>query len=304
MIHECAVEPRCLTRWRDFRYLSEKFGISRGRLIARCPSKWEKMVYDGLEDCPEVEKARITERLIQLKSCMLTRHHHWSGGTWLENAIQEHSEKPFRAILAESNPTGHAQVLRCAELDELHPLWRAETQRLVDRRPTPMAECAAPLLKIANKVRFIDPYFEPDSRRYQLPLIAFLDSALTARSKDRPLRCIEYHTASSEPADAFDARCLAELPRVLPHGVSMWVVRWNKPMHNRYILTDRGGISFSHGLCDDGRACEPPQTDLAALLEEPVHTALWNEYDSSGSNRDAKAKRTQVVGNRELCARL
>ena len=104
MIYEYAVEPSLLNSWNDFRYFSEHFGVARGRLISRYPKRWERMVHDSLSSCHPIEKAKIVERLSRIKDRMIARQSAWDPQKeWLPNAEEEHSRKPFRAILARTN---------------------------------------------------------------------------------------------------------------------------------------------------------------------------------------------------------
>ena len=66
MLKEYALQPELLSSWSVFRYLSEKFGYGRGRVIARYPKRWERLVYDALGHCKPVEKQKIVEGLIRL----------------------------------------------------------------------------------------------------------------------------------------------------------------------------------------------------------------------------------------------
>ena len=41
MLFEYAVEPQAIgSNWQNFRYLIEKFGFDRGRLISQFPKAW------------------------------------------------------------------------------------------------------------------------------------------------------------------------------------------------------------------------------------------------------------------------
>ncbi|MGH9879642.1 MAG: hypothetical protein ACRD5H_18590 [Nitrososphaerales archaeon] len=105
MLYEYAVEPTLLNNWKDFRYFTEKLGVSRGRLISRYPKRWKKFVYESLTNCGEVERARIEERLRQLDDRLLPRQGQWDDNQgWLTNAEAEHYRRPFHAILAKINP--------------------------------------------------------------------------------------------------------------------------------------------------------------------------------------------------------
>ena len=51
MLKEYALHPELLSSWSVCRYLSDKFGYGRGRVIARYPNRWERMVYESLGSC-------------------------------------------------------------------------------------------------------------------------------------------------------------------------------------------------------------------------------------------------------------
>jgi hypothetical protein len=73
MIHEYAVDPALLNNWERFRYLTEKFGVCRGRLISRFPKRWKAMVYDGLSSVGEIERKKIEIYLQRIDEKMLAR---------------------------------------------------------------------------------------------------------------------------------------------------------------------------------------------------------------------------------------
>lgn len=73
MIREYAVEPRLLATWERFRYITEKFGVSEGRLISRYPKNWIKKVYDSLEENSEIKKSKIEVKLKEIKIKLMKR---------------------------------------------------------------------------------------------------------------------------------------------------------------------------------------------------------------------------------------
>jgi hypothetical protein len=282
MIHEYAVEPEVLSRWQNFRYFSENFGVSRGRLISEFPKEWVKRVYESLEGCKDIEKSTIIQRLKHLKeTALLPRRyqgHDWNNGAWIDNAVTEHLKTSFRAIIAVANPKSF-DFVRCGDdLDETDPLWRAETECRIERTATQMAECAATLLRASSKIRFVDPYFEPNDPRFTNPLKEFLRRALTDRGK-AGLRNIEYHTSNrATRAHILNAaaRNWAWFRGLLPRGLRLQIVQWHKDdMHNRFILTERGGMKFANGL-DEG---DNPRHDVVNLLGEKVCEEISKDYD-------------------------
>ncbi|MEK8020101.1 MAG: hypothetical protein VSS75_024780 [Candidatus Parabeggiatoa sp.] len=56
------------------------------------------------------------------------------------------------------------------------------------------------------------------------------------------------------------------------------MVQWPKDeMHNRYILTDIGGVLFGTGLDDDNDG-ESTSTDDVTLLDESAYKQHWKKY--------------------------
>ncbi len=75
--------------------------------------------------------------------------------------------------------------------------------------------------------------------------------------------------------------CSLRLPNIIPHGMCVRLVRWRQKdggekLHNRYILTDKGGVSLGVGL-DDGT---PGETDEIKLLDEETYKFRWKQYTS------------------------
>jgi hypothetical protein len=61
------------------------------------------------------------------------------------------------------------------------------------------------------------------------------------------------------------------------------LVRWNQEhLHNRFILTDKGGLNFAHGLGDHNGS--HPKHDEVYLLQEKLRKAIWEEYQRDSSH--------------------
>jgi hypothetical protein len=284
MIYEYALEPVLLSNWKDFRYFVEKFGITHGRLISRYPKRWKKLVYESLVHCDEIERKRIEARLQTLDDRLVRRQHEWHPQQdWLANAEAEHSRHPFRAILARTNANQRDFVLAADSLDETHLLWNIPRSFIIRRSAQEMASCVAPLLSACREILFIDPYFGPENPRHRRPLEAFLAAILAGR-QDEPPRRIEVHLGARSAADFFKLECERRLPSLIPEGMKVRFVRWQQKeggekLHNRFILTDMGGVRFGVGL-DDGAAGE---TDEVELLGEEAYKLRWKQYTVSSA---------------------
>ena len=74
-------------------------------------------------------------------------------------------------------------------------------------------------------------------------------------------------------------RCRRSLPRRIPDGVQLVLLRLRERpggqrLHNRYILTDLGGVVFGAGL-DDG---EDGETDDVALMDRAQSQLRWAQH--------------------------
>ena len=282
MLYEYALEPELINNWKDFRYFTEKFGVSKCRLISRYPKRWKKMVYDNLYTCGEIERKRIEEKLRLIDDRFLIRQHEWDNEeNWLSNAMKEHNRRPFRAILAKTNSNQQEFVLEGDNIDETHPLWNVCTTHIVQRNAISMAGYVAPLLRISKEILFIDPHFGPENLRYRRPLEAFLATALEGRP-GVPLMNVEVHLVDKVQSDFFKETCEKILPQIIPTEIKVRFIRWHEReggerFHNRYILTERGGVSFGVGL-DEG---PPGATDEINLLDIDTFQYRWRQYSNA-----------------------
>jgi hypothetical protein len=139
-----------------------------------------------------------------------------------------------------------------------------------------MADLLAPILRICKEVVFIDPHFGPENGRHIRPFAAFQMALLQGRSGAVPAR-IEIHTGDKAELAFFDQTCQAVLPALVPLGLSVKLVRWKQQeLHNRFVLTDVGGVSFGQGL-DECEGKEPME-DIVTLLDKAACEQLMNDY--------------------------
>ena len=320
MIHEYALEPELVATWHSLnsRHFIEQFGFdsdgrATGRVVAQYPNKkWRKQVWEAFDanfgqSAREDDRERITELLIQLTMPEVRR----SGGTWddqctwLENAEEENERRRFHAILARDNPYDNPQVM-CEE-DVLGmappPAWRVPREIPVLRTAASMATHLEPMLRCATRILFIDPHFRPGEPRFQNPLQKFLN-IICDGSREVTL---EYHTMHNDQKptwDLFLSECKQYLPRLIPRGFTLTVRRWEErgeeeKLHNRYILTDIGGVQIGTGL-DEG---DPDTTDTDDILR--LSFELWQQrledygYDSEPAF-DLEGKPIVIRGRRNI----
>lgn len=275
MFKEIAVDPTAVAvSDLQFRYIVEKFGIAEGRLIAAFPSKWRRFVYQAAQ-----AKLRGTAELskIEVRLRGLTDDHFFFRGrpgegcaqNWLAAALTEHEREPFDAIIA-AEGEGSGAVVPVHELDGKHPCLLPNRQWHIERNAEVMAQCCAPLLRSASHVKLIDPHLDANNGRHRRPLMEFL-------------RCVK-HGARVDvfTGDRKDAGHLCggiqgaiQESRVVGVEVRLFL-RPQATLHNRYVLTQGGGLFFSTGLDDhdDGEN----RTDEVGVLESAIWSVQWEKY--------------------------
>lgn len=285
MIHAFAVEPELAATWgkrEEFRYIVDKFGLGTPRVLLELPkfNAWRKAVFDAATrlDLSQQDQSRLTE-LIQ----RLGEHKHRRTDTaynglrpWLDNAEAEHARAAFAGILATQNPRNCSAVHVGAHLDQTTTAWEVPTGATVLRTAAAITDVLAPMLTNCHAVHLIDPHFGPENPRHQRVL-----TAIAARTT---APAVVVHCASAAAASFFQQA--ADKLR-MRRGISVEYVRWREKsgqrFHNRYVLTELGGVQFGDGLDDDnGKGAN--QKDDVHLLSPSQYQRLWGAYvDSDGT---------------------
>ena len=163
----------------------------------------------------------------------------------------------------------------------------------VNRTAQDMANSGGILLSHCRWVKFIDPYFSQCRPGHKLSMSAFL----SIMAKERPVgppEKIEIHT-SGDGATSDHLKGFYE--KIVPPGMMVTLHLWRQKiggqrLHNRYILTDLGGISFQHGL-DSGQDGE---TDDINRLDFDQYDSHCKQYDQETTAFDQAAQPIVITG--------
>lgn len=279
MIKEFALDPDAITSsYREFCYFTEKFGVSQGRVISAFPKKWRKLVCDSAlrEHKGKVEFSKIVERLNKFGNDIVFDTSRPSGEgsqTWIDRALVEHARKPFAAIIS-ATAVDHPDVLLKDEIDEENPRFKAARQCAIPRTAQALIGCAEFLIRHAKVIKLVDPHFDPTKPRYQRPLEQIC--ALLPGSK----AIVEIHR-SDEIANDELIRRFQQSVFMLPSGVKMQLHIYEKAqMHNRFIITESGGLIYGVGLSDNEDGGGAPDEEVT-LMETAVKNTRWNDYSKT-----------------------
>jgi len=286
MIHEFAVEPELAATWgslSEYRHFVKAFGLGTTRVVSRYPKGWKRLVWEALKTTSELDRKRLEVLLEQISPTMVRRAGNYDPGpdSWLPNAIKEDARSPFGGILAREG-SDNGRVIGVDHVSDA-AAWNCANGIACSRTTEELAKALAPMLRICRRVAFIDPYFGPDKVRHRRPLQAFLRAMIDRRPGDLPSEILVLTSLDKTgTSEFFASECQKCLPQRVPRDLTLVLRRLREreggeKLHNRYVLTDVGGILFGTGL-DEG---EPGQTDDLSVLNESQHALRMKQYLSN-----------------------
>ncbi len=308
MHHEYAVEPAAIgSNWEIFRYVFEKFGFQKGRLISRFPGPWPRLVIEAAAQAGvgDIAYAKIVEKLRQGRRTALVR----TGrdydpilGSWVENAAASHAIRPFRGVIAQQGAELDDVAISLAELDDDHPLMVAPTSRDIPRTTTDIAGACFLLLYAAREINLVDPYFNFVSvgQDYRGPLEQMMHALQDAGKANVHIR-IHY---SARYAHSSQAEILNDPGRwvnvTIPTGYELHLYAWEQRqggerLHDRFLLCDCGGMTVGTGF-----SASAPQENATFMLLDSDHARELRSKFADDSTAYTQAERgVRVKSNGE-----
>ena len=282
MHSEYAVDPEAMgSSWETFRFLIDKFGFDKGRLISRFPNKWEKKVIAAAKEAGvrDVKIQSIVDRLKNNKKTRLIDFNRTfqPEESWINNAISEHNSHPFRAIVSLSSQASCAESLEIDDCEDDHALFAAPISRNIRRTIQDIAAEISLLVAASKEINLVDPYF--DIRGRGGDYIGFLDQIFAISQNynfgPRHIRVHFGHHDSRPPDHMLRDDAQRRLNGRLPPGIELELNEWaEKPggedFHDRYVLSECAGILIGAGLSPAGAN----ETATFTLLDDAHAQAL------------------------------
>lgn len=305
MIHAYALEPALVATWgrrSEYSFIHDKFGLGTPRAMLELPrfTTWKRAVYaaaNDLELC-QGDLVRLAElfRILAEHKCRRADVLYDGVLTWLENGEREHDRKPFAGIIATQNPRGHAAVLLSDDLDPADTRWTQSAGATAQRTPEGLAAALTAMLVNCRVLHLVDPHFGPENARHRCVLEALMD-VLAINGVEPEL--VRVHCLSKSTLDFFEGEA-AKMVSWLPPGITVEFRRWNQRaggdrLHNRYVLTDIGGVSLGVGL-DAG---DTGETDDLLLLPQEQYVRRWAQYAEEDGSFDLGDTPAAVIGSRQ-----
>lgn len=305
MLHEYAVDPKAIgSSWETFRYLIEKFGLDRGRLISRLPKKWEKKVVQAAKEAgvPEVKLASIVERLRSTRKLRVVdfgRDYDWDK-SWIENAIREHAIRTFRAIVCAGEERPCSEALGPDDCNDDNHFFSAPISCAIARTANDISDALFLFAASAHEIDIVDPFFDlrPINGDFLGPLSALL-SKLAASSIPGKVIRIHFRTHDSRPPDNILMRdAPGQVKGVIPSGFTLQLYEWaeipgGEDFHDRFFLTDAGGLMMGAGLAATGAA----ESATFTLLDNGYAQVLRSRFAANSSVYALVGSAVQVGSN-------
>jgi len=305
VIHAFALEPRLVATWgrRDeFRFIHDKFGVGTPRVLLELPrfSDWKDKVYAAASEIELSEKdwKRLEEifRIFAEHRCRRASSVYQNVLSWLENAEREHAQREFRAIVATENPRRNPVVILGDDLGlPKARLWMCDTGAMPSRSPEELATVLSAMLINCRQLHLIDPHFGPENARHRKLLEALMD--VLAGHALAP-EVIRVHCSAKSDLKFFEEQA-ARMAERLPKGCMVEFARLKQrqggeKLHNRYVLTDLGGVSLGVGLDVGGTG----ESDDLLLLTREQYERRWSQYVADDGAFECVDRPSKVIGTR------
>ncbi len=276
-----AIEPQAINNWNDLRYVLEKFGYSKGLLIARFPKTWMRLVMDACREngLGDLELKRIEEKLRQAKDDRSVRLGlPFSGDNWLMNVQSEEVLANVEEILVQEKHD--SERLHClADVDEA--LFDNRRDVRVKRNAQALATAARHVLLSTDRIVLVDPYFESKPKCCKI-LDAMVDLCIQQEHRLSEVVIFTALRTDERSIELITADYQRWLHHVLEQGVCLRIHLLpdgylDQDFHARYVFSHRAGLRFDRGFVEPvDHEQREHLTDVVCLDEKRV--AELNSY--------------------------
>ena len=275
MIFEFAISPSLCTDYKDLQLFLQAFGNGEGRLLSDIPRKrWMRLARQEIKisDNGQVMKKRLVAAIERLSRKALYRRNYAPDvgeRPWLDHAIAAHADRPFKAILTECYKGKEECIISCDQdfIDDRR--WTIPLDSEVERNEAEMIQAIHPMLDCAREVILIDRNFAPDKYRWR-PFLIKLAEYLSERTFSPSIGKIDFHLGDDISANHLQVLCSTHIADDLPAGIKVNFFIWPRDdLHDRYILTDVGGVRFGIGL-DIWDGSGPEKVEVSRVSEKTL----------------------------------
>lgn len=276
-----AADPTCFGNSAELKNLLEKFGVFTGRYLTSYPDDWELRLIKHMSSASPLESVRISRHLQRAKECcgiikspMLMWMDHLS---WANNAGKLAAQAPPRldGLVVPNNAV--KVPLKASTLDNFELPPTAEER--IASTPEEYVRVMKMLLLISHELILVDPYLNP-CKRYVAPVLESMLAVVAGiNSKCRLVTCyartrdILSEEVSLENIKIALLGILSRTAHEKLFKLNFHLIDDSTPrgdrMHDRYLLSVKGGIELSQGF--------QQQMHKGKVTVSPISPALHKE---------------------------
>jgi hypothetical protein len=299
MIKVFALQPEVLLEGSVIQRL-EQFGFDQGRIIGRVPEGWRRLIGDAFKNADPSIKKQLELQLFRLHNARALQPlpQNDANSSWISSATNVSSEYLHGIIVKDRGGLSDDRILDLSDHFGGSEVWNVTTNVLSGRDARSMASQVSGLMRYAYVIKFVDHYLSSERRH-----IDFIEQSLKYRSNS-PLRAklnVEFHfgwkrrrpgddyaTLQLQSRSFFDSLVQSTrlaLSDLLRQNDEVTWCQWTEKedqdhqrFHERYVLTDLGGVEFGGGL-DTGN---PSQHTSVNLLSKSTVDTLNKRFSKTG----------------------
>ncbi|MEE9391942.1 MAG: hypothetical protein V3W41_05515 [Planctomycetota bacterium] len=179
-----------------------------------------------------------------------------------------------------------------------NPLWDLENGDVVERSASKIVKALSSFLVEAKEIHIVDPHFAFEKARCRILLEEL--SVVATRVGCREVSLMLHVHGERTGTFAFFEQQASEFAKKLPIGCTVKFSRWlddpgGERFHNRYVLTDLGGVKCGDGI-EDG---QPGQTDDFNILSIAQYEHRWKIFVQGNGLKFVDAPST-IHGTKQL----
>ncbi len=302
MLYEYAIDPIAMVEIardrRDFRLFLRSFEVGNPRVVSNFPkfSRLKKQIEShadsvGLEG---IDSTRLDELLSFLRQLpKVVRPSDADGDSWVDKVRSEGGRVAFDTVFVSDKAL--LEPWPSVSIDDCYqgncPFWDFNDRVVVSKTASAIASAIANMLRLSTRIYIIDPYLGTQKDKWST-FISVLEKAVSGRVADdlevtvylAPCKGITTPSEMKKHFEKTAAEQFSSIKRM--QFIGLKEKRDGEQFHNRYILTDIGGISLGAGFEDGG----PSETDDLFLLSREQYSDRLVKYTQRGTyQKDGKA---------------
>ena len=277
-----AIDPRAPRGLSEIKILSDLFGFSHGRFIARYPNDWEKLLSARRNELSDNDNARLTILIKRLSENTIPLSEVYRmNQDWLANVLKvEDKEKKFKKVVCQRDIDNNHISMNKFLYEQDIPDARGDHVRADVKT---YQQLITPLFLVSTEIHFQDMYFyffdrgRRLNRSYRVLKMFLHTASLGARCE----KLIFHLNGEKFDSDCLERKLQDDLMQAAqecgcPNIEMEYSLEDRRLTHGRYVFSIKGGLQFDHGFDIANR--ESGRLNHVHWLSEGELTPLWDRY--------------------------